>query len=102
MGYLSYIFNLFFYTANKIKIPIPISHNLVIHISIFNIFIGLMFLCMILWFIRKLLNFEINWSFSHFGRFQDNNFKFSSDLPKNKSNFKNTDSVYVKTMKNRE
>lgn len=102
MGYVAYIFNMFFYTALTIKIPIPISKDLVINISIFSLLIGSVVLGLIVWFILKLLNYEINWSFSHFGRFQDNNFKFSSDSRKNKTSVKNTDSEYAKTMKKSE
>ncbi len=94
MGYLAYIFDMFFNIATSIKIPIPISEKLTIHLSIFSILIGIIVLGIIIWFITRLLNFEINWSFSQLGQAQNNNFKSN-----NKYN-KSTDKEYVRTMKN--
>ena len=72
MGYLAYIFSLFYDIANIVKIPIPISESLIIHLSIFNILIGCIVLGIIVWFVCKLLNFESNYAFHLLGREQDN------------------------------
>lgn len=89
MGYIAYIFDLFFKIATTIKIPIPISEKQVFHLSIYSILIGLIVLGLIIWFISKLLNYEINWSFKQLGHAQNNDFrneKESNQAPNNISN----------------
>ena len=95
MGYLAYIFSMFLDIANKIKIPIPISQNFVMNLSISSILFGLIILGLIIYFIARLLQFEINWSFKRLGYAQTNNFKTTT-----KSDGKSSiDREYIKTMK---
>lgn len=106
MGYITYIFDLFFKIATNIIIPIPISPKHVVHLSIFSILIGLIVLGLIIWFVTKLLNinsrllnFEFNYALHLLGREQDSvlnlndNVKFKQ-IPKN-VNFKTRSSDYA-------
>lgn len=71
MSYLSYLFNNIYVISNTVKIPIPVSPTKVYSLSIFSIFMGILVLSLIFYFIFKLLNFELNYGFKLFGRYQD-------------------------------
>lgn len=94
MGYLKYIFDLFYNIANTIKIPIPISENVIIQLSIFSILVGCIVLGSIIWFIARFSNFELNWAFGQLGRSQSESFKTN--------NSKSTDKEYSRSLKGKE
>lgn len=71
MTYLTYLFDNIYVISNTIKIPIPISPTKVYNLSIFSVFIGVVILSLIVYFILRLLNFEVNYGFKLFGRYQD-------------------------------
>lgn len=71
MSYLGYLFNNIYVISNTIKIPIPISPEKVYFLSIYSILMGILVLSLIVYFIFRLLNFELNYSFHVLGRKQD-------------------------------
>lgn len=71
MSYLYYLFDSIYIIANTVKIPIPVSPTKVYSLSIFSIFMGIIVLSLIVYFILRLLNFEVNYGFKLFGRYQD-------------------------------
>lgn len=90
MSYLLYLFTLIFKFSNDIKIPIPVFPGLVVNFSIFSLFVGFLVLSIILWFIFRLLDFEILYFFNSFGRLQNNDFH---GYVKNKTNYNIENSI---------
>lgn len=78
MSYLSYIFNSFYYIATTIVIPIPISSNKIFYLTVFQIFIGLVVLGLIIYFILRLLNFEIGFVFNLLSRRQNDSINYDT------------------------
>lgn len=74
MSYLSYLLSLIYEYSNAIVLPIPVSPGKYIEFSIFNLFIGFLILSVIIWFICRLLDFEISFMWHNIGKLQDNNF----------------------------
>lgn len=78
MTYLGYLFNNIYVISNTVKIPIPVSPTKVYSLSIFSIFMGILVLSLIVYFIFRLLNFELNYSFHFLGRKQDDAINYNT------------------------
>lgn len=74
MSYFSYLLSTIFKFSNDIKIPIPYAPGKLFNFSIFDLFVGFLILSVIIWFICRLIDFEISYFFHSLVRLQDNNF----------------------------
>lgn len=65
MNYISYFFNMVFYTLNNLKFPFPISSDKVFYFNGFTILMCITIISIIVYFISKILDLDI-YNFTQF------------------------------------